>query len=471
MQKLIVVLLLAAACTKPNPNRCCTDEADCTAKGIPVGSICEQGLVCRGNQCISQPCASSTECDATAPYCVAELCAEACNDDAQCPGFGQAASDRFCVEGACAECRIGMNDCTTAAPVCDQGSCRQCRDHNECQSSVCSADGSCADESSIAYVETNGAANSNCTRTSPCSTIARALMLARRYVLIGPGTYPSTAAIVLSGQVDLIGSGTRPILTRSTPGPIVSISSGQIGVDNLQLSGATTNASDYGYGLYCEATTGAPVLKARRILARDNNLGGMYAQSCSVEVTESTFTNNGRGTSGPGIKIVNGTGVIDRCTVSDNDTGIELDSGLFQVTNCFIFHNDSPSTSYGINLYSTEGGQKIEFNTIVDNARSAVVGRGFNCQLDGVTGSFPNNLFVRNKLQTAGANCTYPSSIVVDTDVTALKFNSPDVPPFDYHIGAGSMAIDAAAGSTVDHDFDGQPRTAPRDVGADEFVP
>jgi hypothetical protein len=41
--------VVAGACTKPNPNRCCVDEADCEAKGIAVGSFCDQGLVCRGN--------------------------------------------------------------------------------------------------------------------------------------------------------------------------------------------------------------------------------------------------------------------------------------------------------------------------------------------------------------------------------------------------------------------------------------
>jgi hypothetical protein len=50
-------------CTKPNPNRCCTDEVDCVAKDIPVGSQCDHGLVCRGNQCIAQLCETSSSCD------------------------------------------------------------------------------------------------------------------------------------------------------------------------------------------------------------------------------------------------------------------------------------------------------------------------------------------------------------------------------------------------------------------------
>ncbi len=56
---LALALLLGAclgACTKTNPNLCCTDEADCTSKGIPTDSICSGGLICRGNQCIAETC-------------------------------------------------------------------------------------------------------------------------------------------------------------------------------------------------------------------------------------------------------------------------------------------------------------------------------------------------------------------------------------------------------------------------------
>jgi hypothetical protein len=60
---------------------------------------------------------------------------------------------------------------------------------------------------------------------------------------------------------------------------------------------------------------------------------------------------------------------------------------------------------------------------------------------------------------------------VVDSDVSALKFASPDMAPYDYHLTPGSIAIDAAVQATLDHDVDGDPRAAPRDIGADEYVP
>jgi hypothetical protein len=82
----------------------------------------------------------------------------------------------------------------------------------------------------------------------------------------------------------------------------------------------------------------------------------------------------------------------------------------------------------------------------------------------------PNNIIVRNTRQTSGT-CSFPNSIVIDANIAPLMFVSPDAEPFDYHLQAGSMAIDAATITTVTHDFDGDPRPSNEaDVGADEFV-
>ena len=182
MRLVLGCLVLVLACTKPNPNRCCTDEADCTAKGIPIGNTCGEGLLCRGNQCIAQPCTSGTQCDPAAPYCVAEACAEACDDNSQCPGFGQT-DIPFCESGTCVACRDAA-DCTVAAPVCSGGACRACEAHGECPSDLCDRDaGTCIDEATIVYVVPAGSTTSSCTRGDPCR-------LAR--VSYRPGSSPGT---------------------------------------------------------------------------------------------------------------------------------------------------------------------------------------------------------------------------------------------------------------------------------------
>ena len=84
--------------------------------------------------------------------------------------------------------------------------------------------------------------------------------------------------------------------------------------------------------------------------------------------------------------------------------------------------------------------------------------------------SFPNSLIVRNTTNTSGdTSCTFSGSIITN-DISQLHFMQPDTAPYDYHLGAGSVAIDAAVASTVDHDFDGdaRPKGKGRDVGADE---
>src|SRR5512147_1820838 len=81
MRSIALALVALVACTKPNPNRCCTDEADCMAHGIPNGSTCADGLLCRGNQCIAVTCSGAAECDLSAPYCVDASCSEACTVD------------------------------------------------------------------------------------------------------------------------------------------------------------------------------------------------------------------------------------------------------------------------------------------------------------------------------------------------------------------------------------------------------
>jgi len=137
---------------------------------------------------------------------------------------------------------------------------------------------------------------------------------------------------------------------------------------------------------------------------------------------------------------------------------VNLDSGLFTVANNIIARN----ASNGLEMYLPGTGNVISYNTIVD--------AGVLCQAP-TAQAFPNNIFARTGNLPTAAGCTFPSSIVAPTDVSALKFKHPDSPPYDYHLMPGSSAIDAAMGtSSLDHDIDGdkRPQGPARDVGADE---
>lgn len=470
MQSLMVCLAFVAACTKPNPNRCCTDEADCTASSIPVGSTCDDGLLCRGHQCIAIPCTSSTACDLSAPYCVAEACSEQCNGDEQCPGFGQDVA--YCVGTTCVECRASA-DCGPTIPVCETGACRACAAHVECGSGVCKPDGSCAAVGEIAFVEVSGSDSADCSRGSPCKTIERATSLvpAREFIAIGGGTYPSTAARTLSGKRYLLGtSSVPPIITRSTGGPIFSLDGAvDARLEHVELSGATAASGD-GYALKCARGGGAPVVALYDVTLRSNASGGVFSSGCTVNIERSRATQN----AGIAFELIDSTASIDRCLIAENYGGIVLDAGIYSVTNSFVVRNHNPSGfGSGVTIFSTSPGNRIEFNTIADNTDTSTnVVKGIQCDLSMST-SFPNNIVVRNEQQTAGPNCIFPGSVVSDSNVAPLNLKSPDAAPYDYHLTAGSIAIDAATVSTLDHDFDGdaRPNGGQRDVGADELVP
>lgn len=459
-----ILMILAVAvigCTKPNPNRCCTDEADCAAAGLPVGMTCDDGRVCRANVCITDECQSNASCDQLAPYCIDPpegVCQEQCTDDSQCPGNGQAATDRYCASGTCTECR-DANDCSGSTPTCSaEGKCVACTQHAQCNTGVCTDAGTCASAADVAYVDVTGSPTSDCSATSACSTIERALaqLPARLYILVSPGTYTRGGPLVILDRRHVIGRGIpRPAIDRSDDGPILTTQgTADVHLENLQLSGATGAPGEDGtaldgYAIYCKAMVGSPVVTLVDVIVT-NNRRGLIGRQCKVDVTRSTFSNMTYG-----IELVDVVARIDRSTFEN--TVADLDGGLFTVTNNVF----ARTPGIGVSLNSEQAGNVIEFNTFVEDAVS--------CDMI-VPTAFPNNIFARSG-DPASSTCSFPGSIIAPTDISALKLKHPDSAPYDYHLMPGSSAIDTAVGTTsLNHDFDGdvRPKGAGRDVGADE---
>ncbi|HEY0192005.1 MAG TPA: right-handed parallel beta-helix repeat-containing protein [Kofleriaceae bacterium] len=457
--------LATFGCSKQTPGLCCTDEADCAAAGLSGISSCDDGLACRGNQCIAEVCGRSSDCDAAAPYCMDQgansgLCAGSCSDDAQCPGAAQTADDQFCVSGACAECRRN-DDCSVEMPVCAAHSCRACVEHAECASHVCTSTGACATEDQIVHVAPSGADAGDCGQLAPCS-LAYAIghQTGRRYLLLSTGTYVNSATMTVPGKQVLIGDGApRPTITNSGAGPIFSIGpSADVELDGIEVSGARGGA---GAGIECDnaMTAGERTLRLIDDLITQNMVDGLHANRCVVTAIGTTFSLNGS----DGIVLTDSRGTFDRCTFNGNTSyGIYGDGTLYDATNSFVYRN---GTGVGVFSFPDEPGSLFAFNTVVDN------GIGVDCQANAASPlTLSNNIIVRNSKNTDGQQtCSHPGSILA-ADVAPLHFVQPDVAPYDYHLTTGSSAIDQATASTIDHDFDGdgRPRGNGRDIGADE---
>lgn len=469
-QFMIAIAALVCACgTKQNPRACCTDAADCMNVGLPTGTVCDDGLLCRGNRCVEEPCTTSAECDVTAPYCVETddgLCAEACTADSQCPGLGQTAEQTFCVDGGCAECRAGMNDCPADAPVCSStGACVTCEAHGDCASGVC-ADGACARENEIAYVAANGAPSSNCERSTPCNTVARAFAVtpAKLYVLVDQGSYTSANEIQLSGARRIIGRGAaRPSFTRSTEGPVF----GTLGpfdgrLEYVEVFGAHgTGATDTAAtGILCSGN--GTKLGLIDVVVRANQYDGVRAQGCEFKASRSSFEANGN----HGVALTDSNGEFDRCNVSGNGIGLTLDGGRYRVTNSFITRN----TNTGLDLYSSGNGNAVLFNTFADNGTTAGDLGGLNCNAQPNNILVLNNILVRNTPVPPMGPCIATNSII-DSEIGPLKFVRPDSPPYDYHLSSGSSALDLGSITDVKVDIDGESRPFGNgaDIGADEL--
>ena len=189
----------------------------------------------------------------------------------------------------------------------------------------------------------------------------------------------------------------------------------------------------------------------------DNSGDGIFANGCTVHIATTTFDGNANG-----VELYNGGGAIDRCNFASSG-GVDAQVDDVSVTNSFFSHSQIGM----IWTVVSKPAAPFEFNTVVDN------GIGIACNgLNAPT--LENNIIARNSMEETradGSGCTYPGSIIVD-DLAALRFKSPDVYPFDYHLMAGSTAIDAATSSTIDHDYDGseRPMGLGRDIGADEAM-
>jgi hypothetical protein len=381
--------------------------------------------------------------------------AQRCTSNEQC----QAPTAVCDVTGSmtCVQCTPEQaSACSGPTPTCgDDQMCRPCRAHAECPGSdTCLPDGSCADPGQVAYVEPapNGSDNDQCTRTTPCTVIAKAVATGRSYVKL-TGTTDEQVTLNNRNVTLLAEPGAK--LTSTSNGILLRIDgTSQVAIYDLEISGASGATVGFGISIPVGATG---TVTLTRVKVSGNQAGGISASGGRLTVSQSTISGNTGG-------------------------GIAVGAGAtFDITNCFIYRNGSPTTTSnvgGVHLLGSGAMSVFAFNTVIDNHIQNIGSSagGVYCEISGFIAS--NNIIVRNFVDSdpnrGNSNtlgqCVHATSKTAST-VSGLNFVSSDSAPYDYHIQPGSSAIDqATTPSTLAVDFDGDPRPQgnARDQGADE---
>lgn len=416
---LILAALAAAACERTSTRYCelhgTTDPQSCGFMDAPIDTP---------KACTGDPECAPGRCDLTTKQCVQ------------------------CLTGA---------DCPSSTPFCEAQThtCGACRSNGDCADShACLPSGQCAETANVIYADgTNGSDTNPCTLALPCKTITHALTLvtATRATIRLQGAFDE-AVVFKAVTVALV----------ADPGTTLTTSAGGAATVSFMMTGSSVQIRD---------------------LEIKNSIKG------AVAITAGNYLGLQRiSIHGAGDIAVSDAGTLDlsRSQIYSNVAGaisIAM-SSKFLIRNNFIHHNGSSAKDVGGVLIPASTGQSVlEFNTIVDNISKGggVDAGGVSCAAPGFQA--PNNIVARNTASgsttAAGANvstnspCDFTGSSIDQSDVTALHFLNPDgASGWDYHLGSGSLAIDASSvPSTVTEDFDGdiRPHGPAKDLGADEY--
>jgi hypothetical protein len=137
---------------------------------------------------------------------------------------------------------------------------------------------------------------------------------------------------------------------------------------------------------------------------------------------------------------------MDRCLIQNNSIGgILINGASYDIQNTIIVKNGGTS-GYGIQINAGSASSRFWFNTVASNPVAAT------CNL-GSADELKASIVIGPVI-----NCPIPNTV---TSTSTLGST--------FHLTTSVTCPDAAPGGAPDHDFDGDPRTAPVDCGADQF--
>jgi hypothetical protein len=347
--------------------------------------------------------------------------------------------------------------CSGATPICDEAdTCRACRADPECPSQICQLSGNCLPEDQALYVSPTGAGD-DCTASQPCVLqTALTLFTPQRFAIkLSPGTYRGAISIGNNQRLEIHGDGAD--LTRAAAGPILAARGlAELTVLGLRIHNAFGDAA--GHGISCEEEWGnQPVVTLHRARIERNEDLGISASNCKLQVVRSTISNN-------------------------IDGGVWTQHGTFVIVGNVFFNNGSYSTGVGgISATYLSTMNRLEFNTFCFNRTQQGLGSAIDCALGTFTAR--NNIISENGSGTSLVQvqgCLNEYSLVYPGPALPGIGNSSMDPLFespvqgDLHLMADSLARGAADPASdltglAEIDIDGDRRTSPADIGADEI--
>lgn len=400
---------------------------------------------------------------------------------------------------ACTATDVGA--CGGFMPVCgSDGVCRGCSAHAECASNACLPDGSCGDDTNVAYVDPSGANNTSCSRVMPCPQVTMALSTNRPFVKLH-GTIDE--AVLLSGRDVTFLADIGTVLKNSVAGTD-SAALKLSGTGHVQLYDLTIANSTSGIFI----TQGSTVVLSLTSVRVENNanggiviLGGTLTMARSavsdntgaggistvppfgtITVTESTFAGN---SGGQGLSLQGGSLVVSRSTFLNNINGgvAVFSGGTFVIVGNMFFNNgSSTSTAGGVSINTSANAlNRLDFNSFAQNKTMNGSGPAIHCDAGNFTAR--NNIMSNNAETGAtmqfGGSCAHAFSISTPGVLPSGPGNSAADPLFvdpavgNLHLQANSparRAADPASDLTgvAALDIDGDQRSQPAEIGADQ---
>jgi hypothetical protein len=382
----------------------------------------------------------------------------ACRSDADC--VAPAAVCEIAATNTCVECTAdNAAACTGTRPVCGADlACRGCAAHADCASAACLEDGACAAAEEVAYVSPAGTDNEQCTQAAPCTRLTKALATLRPYVKLS-GTTSESVTITDGRRVTLLAEPGARLRGSSPTAPILNLQGAGTAVTIVDLTISDAPNDQNGYGVLAPAGLGTVSLSLLRATIANNPAGGIHISNGALKLTRSVI----RGNAGGGVTAAN---------------------TVFDITNTFFFANGNQSSFVGgLSVTAPQNAaNRLEHNSFNKNQTTDGYAPAVQCGAGVFTAR--NNILSGNgtltQLTQYSGSCQHAYSIVTPGALPGGSGNSAVDPRFvntatgDLHLSPASPARDAADPSTaltgaLGVDFDGQPRTAPADVGADEL--